>query len=96
MMLFKVHRISGDSMSPAFLAGDYVVSFRWPLTPLREGDVLVVNHPSLGVIIKRVASILPEGQFTLKGDNPQSTSSETMGCLSRKHLIGRVFWRISL
>ena len=90
--MLRIHRVQGQSMAPAYNDGDYVVSLGF--LPVREGDVVVVQHPLFGRIIKRVAELDDHSGIRLQGDNPQSTSSEAMGWLTRQQLLGRVCWHI--
>lgn len=89
----KLFRITGDSMSPYVHDGDYVVSHTlW--RNLHEGDVVVVQHPELGVVVKRVLRSIRGGVF-LQGDNATvSTSTERMGLISYNEVLGRVCYRI--
>lgn len=82
-------------MSPNFLHDDYVLSFHWRFSRYRVGDVVVVRHPSLGTLIKRIARFDERGYLLLSGDNPASTDSETMGWQAPEALLGRVCWRVA-
>ncbi|WP_261841123.1 nickel-type superoxide dismutase maturation protease [Aliamphritea ceti] len=94
--MISIHRVRGQSMLPTFSEGDYVLCLRpLSLLPLKVGDVVVVQHPRFGRIIKRIETLNDESAMWLRGDNPQSTSSETMGWLARQALIGRVVLHIA-
>jgi len=82
-------------MSPAFAHNDYVVSFGCRLTRYCVGDVVVVKHPSLGVIIKRIIETDGQQRVLLAGDNPASTDSLTIGWQPHQQLIGKVYWHIA-
>lgn len=82
-------------MSPQFRHDDYVVSLRWPRRYLRPGRVVVIRHPALGTIIKRIAEIRADGCIALSGDNPASTSREAMGWVTPDRVIGQVIWHIA-
>ncbi|TXR54583.1 hypothetical protein FME95_08620 [Reinekea thalattae] len=82
-------------MYPVFQPDDYVVICRRLFTPYQTGDIVVVQHPSLGLIIKRIVSIDPQQQISLAGENPASTSSQAIGLINKKQLVGRVIWRIA-
>ena len=90
--LLKLFRVSGDSMSPAFKSQDYILILT-RLFRLKINDNVVVHHPELGIIVKKVINICEQG-IRLQGNNPQSTSSQQMGWLKREHIIGKVVMRI--
>jgi signal peptidase I len=96
--IFKIAKVSGDSMSPNFHDGDFVIALRWPGLRLQPGQAVLVDHPIFGLIIKRIKQINTEagGQpcYQLTGDNPASTSSETLGWITPKQIFGRVVWHI--
>ena len=91
-------RVDGHSMSPSLSDGDYlfIVSpgFLRFGEKVRKNDIVAVNHPTLGKIIKRVCSIT-EGGISVAGDNrAESTSADAIGVLSREDVTGRVLFRI--
>ncbi|MBO1254260.1 hypothetical protein J3L16_01020 [Alteromonas sp. 5E99-2] len=77
-------------MTPTYSEGDYIVVAKWPFMKTLKGDAVVVNHPSYGVIVKRVREIIKPQSLLLQGDNPQSVSSEQMGLVDKHALIGKV------
>ena len=81
-------------MSPSYLDGDFVISRRNFMRRYQIDDVVVVKHPVLGVIIKRIAAISTDYEFWLQGDNPMSTNSAAMGWLSQNCILGKVRWHI--
>lgn len=83
-------------MSPNFMPGDYVISFAWYGTRYQKGDVVVVKHPHYHTLIKRIAEINRIlGKVLLSGDNPASTSSESLGWLKQTTLVGKVIFQIT-
>ncbi len=82
-------------MSPTFHHNDYVISFSWYTTCYNTGDVVIVNHPDLGILIKRIAQIDHQNRVLLTGDNPASIDSFTLGWQSSKALVGKVCWHIA-
>ncbi len=95
-MRLSLYRVSGDSMRPAFCEGDFVIT--WQTHRLKIGDVITVNHPRYGLIIKRISQIdrssdLPS--LTLNGDNRRlSTPSDALGVVSIEQVLGKVLWHI--
>ena len=92
--LFRIH---GDSMSPSLFAGDYVVTWRTKPGRLRAGQAVVVDHPSLGLIVKRIQTLLADGRLQLSGDNPRmSTATEVIGTIHASRVLGTMMWRIPI
>ncbi len=85
--------VAGDSMQPAFAAGDRL----WigPAVRLRPGQVVAVADPRLParLLVKRVHRIDGD-QVDVRGDNQAaSTDSRHFGPVPRSSLAGRVFYR---
>lgn len=85
-------------MSPVYQAGDYVISLAprvlsIDIIELHVGNIVVVHHPGLGVIVKRIAQ-MQYGQIKLEGANSYSASSSSMGWVDDDCVIGRVVWHI--
>ena len=95
--MIKIIKVTGSSLSPSFLSGDYVVihtSTRKPLA-YSKGDIVVANHPVLGLIIKRVACDHSSSQaLELEGTHPDSISSEIIGLIPYQDVLGKVLWHI--
>lgn len=92
---FGLFKVTGDSMRPHFYAGDYIVTFRRRHDRFKIGQVVVVDHPSLGPIVKRIVALDHNGQALLAGDNSmQSTSTEAMGRIPMTQIKGRVITHI--
>jgi len=92
-MRFIVH---GSSMAPAFQEGDRLFASSvpyWFFTP-RQGDVVILQHPfKKKLILKRIAKVLPTGEYVVKGDNAkESTDSDAFGSVSRASLVARVLF----
>lgn len=93
-MRLRLFRVTGESMAPNYGEGDYVVTIR-RRRALRAGDVVVVDHPDYGCVVKRVIECWPDGGVRVAGDNPAaSMSSERLGLVARSRILGRVVWRI--
>lgn len=88
-MKLRVFKVEGGSMLPSLFDKDYVITFRHKKTRYKLGDIVVVRHPELGIIIKRIVQ-LKEASVLLAGDNPASTSSERMGWQPCNKIIGKV------
>ncbi|MBE9115886.1 nickel-type superoxide dismutase maturation protease [Lusitaniella coriacea LEGE 07157] len=88
-------RVIGNSMLPLLNPGDEILV---NLNAYRQkspspGDIVVAQHPlqSNVRLIKRVAVVLENGNYFLKGDNPEeSTDSRTFGSIAPEQIFGRV------
>ena len=87
--LAKVH---GNSMSPTLEHGDIVLCCNWG--SLRKNDVVIADIGKVGMVIKRIESIIGEN-IVLKGDN-QSLGSSICGVnIPKSSILGRVLVRMS-
>ena len=93
-MYLKIFRVSGDSMSPTIIDGDYVLARKFKTKP-PNGSIAVIQHPSLGRLIKRINFANQTGEIFVSGDNDLSTPSEEIGPLNEELFRYRVFFRIS-
>ena len=82
-------------MSPQFVESDYVLVFSRRNLKLKRGQIVVVNHPFYGTIVKRIARVTRGNTLRLRGDNRQeSTSTEALGEITQDQVIGKVVWHI--
>jgi nickel-type superoxide dismutase maturation protease len=87
-------RVQDTSMRPVVQPGDRLLVARW-LKP-RAGDLVVVRDPEhqSTFLVKRVASVEPNGDLVVRGDNPNvSRDSRHFGSVARRLVLGRVFYR---
>lgn len=89
--------VTGDSMSPALLPGDWLVVERWSLSrraPLPREIVLAADPRSPSrELVKRVADVR-DGSVMLRGDNSGfSTDSSAFGAVPAKAVVWRVVGR---
>jgi hypothetical protein len=95
--LVQIVRVGGESMSPTLDDGDFVVALGPPLVRRhRPGDVVVVAHARLGLIVKRIAALGPESDWVeLAGDAAASCSREALGRVPRRAIVGRAVLRVA-
>ena len=93
-MLWKVFRVSGDSMSPTIVNGDYVLAGKYKSNP-NKGNIAVIEHPSLGILIKRIDQVGEDGKAFVSGDNDFSTPQRIIGPIYKDWIKYQVRWRIS-
>jgi len=91
-------KVTGESLSPFFMQGDYILVIKIPyfLRRLKPGDVVVFRHPAYGVMIKRLERFSEDGEelFVL-GSHPESNDSRSFGPVPHHWVTGKVILRIS-
>ena len=91
--MLRIHRVTGDSMSPDFQDGDYVVLATLPLflKQLKVGDIIIFENKNYGTLIKRIASFDPvTAEAYVEGANPTSLDSRRLGTIRRDAIRGKV------
>lgn len=89
---FTFARIAGASMEPA-LPDKSIALFR-ARKSVKQGDVVLVDHPEFGVIVKRVRDTDSNGGAWLEGTSPASTSAERLGYVSPDRIRGVLLLRV--
>lgn len=79
-------------MFPNLVDGDYVLARKKVAT---LGDIVLVRHASLGLIVKRICGIDKTRRYSISGDNVLSTPTEAFGPIPSDSISGVVYWRIS-
>ncbi len=95
--MFRLLRVSGDSLTPEYREGDFVLITKIPffLYPLKVGDIVAFRHPDYGTLIKKVATISAGGdEIFVIGTHEHSVDSRHFGTLQRADLMGKVIWHI--
>lgn len=85
--------VSGESMSPAFAAGDRLLVV--PVSHTRAGQIVAVRDPRdlRRVLVKRVWAVGVDG-VDVRGDNEAaSTDSRQFGPVPPGNIVGRVVYR---
>jgi nickel-type superoxide dismutase maturation protease len=87
-------RVRDTSMQPALRPGDRLLVLTWAQP--QQDDVIVFRDPEWNstFTVKRVASVTPEGEFVVRGDNPNvSRDSRHFGPVPRSLIVGRAVYR---
>jgi len=95
--MLKVLKVSGNSLSPTYQEGDFVMVSTVPLLfgALKRGDIVVFRHEVYGTMIKIVEAVAPGGEeFSVVGTRPDSVDSRRFGLISRQDVVGKVIWHI--
>lgn len=90
-------RVTGESLSPDFQDGDFVLILKIPFLfkPIKTGDAIVFEHPSYGTLIKKVDRLDPNSDsiFVL-GNHQFSLDSRQIGWIEQQNVIGKVIWHV--
>lgn len=98
MMRLRLLKVTGNSMYPALTSGAFVLVIRWRAfgwhQRLAVGDMVAVDHPEFGAIVKRVSRLDNDNggvKFRLCGDNQQASVTEAqIGWINEEQFIGKV------
>jgi phage repressor protein C with HTH and peptisase S24 domain len=96
--MLRLLKVTGDSLSPLYKEGDFVVITTLPffLRRLRQGDIIVFHHGLYGTLIKIVDRVLPEEDAVyVIGTSEESLDSRRLGPISRAAIRGRIIWHIA-
>ena len=96
--MLKIIKVTGNSLSPFFLPGDYVLvsTYRPGYKNLQVGTVVVFHHSEFGRLIKRVHTNYPETKnLKVTGSHENSISSRKLGLIPYSDLIGKVIFHIN-
>lgn len=97
-MLLQIIKVSGRSLDPLYRDGDFVLVSKIPLLwqGIRSGDVVVFQHPKLGLLIKLVERLEEEGSLVhVVGLDAWSSDSRIFGPISRAQIQGKVIWHFA-
>ena len=86
-------KVSGHSMAPRYQDGDFVLVSEIPMVfrGVKPGDVIVLNQPAYGTLLKQVERLDPEsGEIFVVGSAPESVDSRQFGGIPREALLGKV------
>ena len=92
----RVVRIEGNSMAPTLLPGDVGVFVRYGagFSRPKRGHVALIDHPRLGMIVKRVTGRRQDDQIEVRGDSVASAPAIDLGPLPADRAWGRLLWRM--
>ncbi len=91
--MFRILRIHGESMSPEYQSGDFVLLVKPVGGRVKRGDVIVFSNELYGTLIKRIEKITDEGIYVL-GTGENSLDSRRLGPVNPEVVQGKVLWHI--
>ncbi len=92
-MPIAIFRVKDRSMQPSLNDGDYIIVNRLSYLFRRPnpGDIIVLRHPSNGMLIVKRVAYERNGMFYVTGDNAkESEDSKSFGFVSRSAVLGKV------
>jgi signal peptidase I len=94
--MLKLLKITGDSLTPEYQNGDFVIISKIPFLfgPPSPGDVIAFHQPGYGLLIKRIQHIRQNGGVDVIGSHPDSIDSRVFGPVSKESMLGKVIWHI--
>jgi signal peptidase I len=95
--MFRLLKVSGDSMNPVYKDGDFVFIFKNPycLSNLKPGDTVIFKHQPYGLIIKMIERMdAASNEIFVVGLHPNSIDSRQMGPIRKQELVGKVICHI--
>ena len=69
-----------------------MLAARWWRMELNLGDIVIVDHPSLSIIVKRICAFKGNGDMLLKGDSRHSASPIDIGWVHQESVKAKVIW----
>ncbi|OGN96519.1 MAG: hypothetical protein A2Z71_11835, partial [Chloroflexi bacterium RBG_13_50_21] len=89
-------KITGDSLTPEFQPGDFVLVSKIPFlfTAPSPGDTVAFHQPGYGLLIKIIQQITPDNNLTVIGTHAESIDSRVFGPVKRENILGKVIWHI--
>jgi len=93
--MFRILRVSGDSMFPEYKSGDFILIRTRSFLPsrLRSGDVIVFVNQLYGTLLKRIQRITDAGIYVI-GSGEESLDSRRLGPVNPDTVQGKVIWHI--
>ena len=91
--MLRIIKVAGNSLSPLFLPGDFVLIGLKPIFSrnLKAGDLIVFDHAEYGRLIKQVIEVHPHSDHIfVGGTQSMSLGSSQLGPISSSAVIGKV------
>lgn len=79
-------------MEPGLPSGSIVLFRRGKA--VKAGDVVLVEHPKFGKIVKEVSAVSHTGAVHLRGTSRHSTSEEKLGSVAGDAILGIMLSRV--
>jgi signal peptidase I len=91
--MLGIYKVSGNSMLPEMMSGDYVLCFK-SKKAVRIGVDVIVEHHRYGTLLSKIKKIDPRGYVWLASNSEFNTEVLRLGWVSPEEVLGRVIYRI--
>ncbi|NKQ40358.1 MAG: hypothetical protein HF962_02165 [Sulfurovum sp.] len=92
--MFKIFKISGDSLYPLYKDGERMFCRRITKNSLLKiNDIVVFKRDNIGLMVKQIASI-NLNKYELKGTIPYSHDSRNFGYIDRNNILFKALFKI--
>ena len=89
--MIKIVKVDGNSMSPEFQSGDYMIVLKKPFFRLRLGDNVLFKLGHMETMVKKIVR-LESDQVFLEGSHNHSFDSRNFGYVLKKNIIAKVIY----
>jgi signal peptidase I len=94
--MLRLLKITGDSLTPEFQPGDFVLVSKIPFLFISPspGDTVAFHQPGYGLLIKVIQQITPDKNLNVIGTHTESIDSRVFGPVKPENILGKVIWHI--
>tara|TARA_B100000925_G_scaffold162321_1_gene121824 strand:+ start:47 stop:319 length:273 start_codon:yes stop_codon:yes gene_type:complete len=89
--VINLHRVRGSSMTPNFYENDIVLSLKY-FRSLKVNDVILINIPTIGTVIKRIKYINGK-ELSITSDNLEYSSEIYNKKYKTNDVLGKVLFK---
>jgi len=89
--VINLHRVRGSSMTPNFYENDIVLSLKY-FRSLKVNDVILINIPTIGTVIKRIKYINGK-ELSITSDNLEYSSEIYNRKYKTNDVLGKVLFK---
>ncbi len=94
MRLFGITLVLVDGESMGHLLPHRTLALFRRRRNVSKGDIVLVDHPEFGRIVKLVAAVTVNGRYSLCGAHPNSTSEQRLGTIEGPQIKGSLVCRL--
>jgi len=95
--MFKIVKVSGNSLYPEYREGDFLVIGRipFPFRSINSGAMIVFQEDLHGQMVKRIDKCdRTRKRYFVLGSHPDSLDSRQLGWIDSKRIVGKVIAHI--